>query len=135
MPEILEQWLWLVIALIFVGFAFAVILAIFPSPLTWICFGFFVGVVVFYPLARNLPTALRERKGCRPHDLAEGRQEWLGIPTTQQLSPLLPPRKQQPLPMAKERQQQPLPDVWLHSLDEPDVRTYVPESLPSDFFL
>jgi hypothetical protein len=124
MPESLEQWLWLIISVLFIGFVFVVILVIFPSPITWLCLGLFTVISALYPIVRNLPTIIRRQKSCRAQGRGKGRLDLQG-PITKQL---------QQLELGSKKQQV-MPEVTKPSLEAADVKNYVPPGLPPDLFL
>jgi hypothetical protein len=134
MPKSIEEWMWLIIAAIFIGFVFLIVLAVFPSPITWLCLGLVLAIFFLYPLVRNLPAMLHARRIRRAQDHALGREELL-ISVTKQLQPLMPGNKQQQLSAPKNKQQQRMPEVKQSSLDEANVQKYIPPGLPPDLFL
>ncbi|HWS83746.1 MAG TPA: hypothetical protein VN207_05755 [Ktedonobacteraceae bacterium] len=151
MPKSIEEWMWLIIAAIFIGFVFLIVLAVFPSPITWLCLGLVLAIFFLYPVVRNLPAILHARRIRRAQGHALGREELL-ISVTKQLQPLIsvtkqlqplmsvtkplmPGNKQQQLSAPKNKQQQRMPEVKQSSLENPDVQKYIPPGLPPDLFL
>ena len=124
MPESIEQWLWLLITVVFIGFIFVVILVIFPSPITWLCLGLFTVIAVLYPIVGNLPSIIQRQKSRRAQ--ARGR----GQPDLQELIT----KKLQQLWQGSE-QLQVMPGVTESPVEASDVRHYVPPGLPPDLFL
>jgi endonuclease/exonuclease/phosphatase (EEP) superfamily protein YafD len=130
MPESIEQWLWLIISVLFIAFAFLVIVVVFHSPIVWLCLGLLVAIMFLYPIVRNLPTTVNLRRQRR----AQEQQEWLlSVNNQQQLS--TPKSKQQRLSAPKGKQQQLMPETQQSSLDEPNVQKYIPPGLPPELFL
>ena len=134
MPKSIEEWMWLIIAAIFIGFVFLIVLAVFPSPITWLCLGLVLAIFFLYPVVRNLPAILHARRIRRAQGHALGREELL-ISVTKQLQPLMPGSKQQQLSAPKNKQQQRMSEVKQSSLDEANVQKYIPPGLPPDLFL
>jgi ABC-type bacteriocin/lantibiotic exporter with double-glycine peptidase domain len=124
MPESIEQWLWLIISVIFIGFAFLVILVLFHSLIVWLCLGLLVVIMLLYPIVRNLPTKVSMRRQCRAQDHQIEQQELL-----------LSVNKQKQLSALRIGQQQMMPEVQQSSLEEPDVQKYIPPGLPPELFL
>lgn len=124
MPESIEQWLWLIISVIFIGFAFFVILVLFHSPIVWLCLGLLVAIMLLYPIARNLPTtvSMRRQRHAQDHQI-------------EQQALLLSVNQQQRLSTPKSNQQQLIPEVQPSSLEEPNVQKYIPPGLPPELFL
>ncbi len=141
MPKSIEEWMWLIIAAIFMGFVFLIVLAVFPSPITWLCLGLVLAIFFLYPVVRNLPAILYAQRNRRAQGHALGREELLISVTKQQqplisvTKPLMPGNKQQQLSAPKSKQQQRMPEVKQPSLEDPDVQRYIPPGLPPDLFL
>jgi len=141
MPKSIEEWMWLIIAAIFIGFVFLIVLAVFPSPITWLCLGLVLAIFFLYPVVRNLPAILHARRIRRAQGHALGREELLLSVIKQQqplisvTKPLMPGNKQQQLSAPKSKQQQRMPEVKQSSLEDPDVQRYIPPGLPPDLFL
>jgi hypothetical protein len=124
MPESLEQLLWIIISVLFIGFVFVVILIIFPSPITWLCLGLLTGILILYPVVRDPPTFVQRQKSRRAQDRGRG-QPALQEPITKQPQQL----------WQGSRQQQIMPGVTESPVEAPDVQNYVPPGLPPDLFL
>src|SRR5437588_5378818 len=114
MPKSIEEWMWLIIAAIFIGFVFLIVLAVFPSPITWLCLGLVLAIFFLYPVVRNLPAILHARRIRRAQGHALGREELLLSVT----KPLMLGNKQQQLSAPKNKQQQQMPEVKQPSLEE-----------------
>jgi hypothetical protein len=126
MPESIEQWLWLIISVIFIGFAFLVILVLFHSPIVWLCLGLLVAIMLLYPIVRNLPAtvSMRRQRRARDHQIVN-KQQCLSTPKSKQTQVSAP----------RSSQQQLMPEVQSSSLEEPDVQKYIPPGLPPELFL
>ncbi len=124
MPESIEQWLWFLIAVVFIGFVFVVILVIFPSPITWLCLGFFTVIAVLHPIVHNMPAIIQRQKSRRAQARGRGRPD-LQEPITKQPQQLWQGGKQL----------QVMPGGTESPVEAPDVRHYVPPGLPPDLFL
>lgn len=134
MPESIEQWLWLIISVIFIGFAFLVILVLFHSPIIWLCLGLLVVIMLLYPIVRNLSTMLSMRRQRRAQDYQIEQQKLLlSVNKQQRLS--THKSKQKQLSAPRSSQQQLMPEVQQSSLEEPDVQKYIPPGLPPELFL
>jgi hypothetical protein len=134
MPKSIEEWMWLIIAAIFIGFVFLIVLAVFPSPITWLCLGLVLMTFFLYPVVRNLPAILHARRIRRAQGHALGQEDSL-LSVTKQLQPLISGNKQQQLSAPKNKQQQRMPEVKQPSLEKADVQKYIPPGLPPDLFL
>jgi hypothetical protein len=132
MPKSIEEWMWLIIAAIFIGFVFLIVLAVFPSPITWLCLGLVLAICFLYPVVRNLPAILHARRIRRAQGHALGREELL-ISVTKQPQPLISVTK--PLMPGNKQQQLSAPKNKQPSLEEADVQKYIPPGLPPDLFL
>src|SRR5271157_1819245 len=115
MPESIEQWLWFLIAVVFIGFVFVVILVIFPSPITWLCLGFFTVIAVLHPIVHNMPAIIQRQKSRRAQARGRGRPD-LQEPITKQPQQLWQGGKQL----------QVMPGGTESPVEAPDVRHYVP---------
>lgn len=140
MPESIEQWLWLIISVLFIGFAFLVILVVFHSPIVWLCLGLLVAIMLLYPLVRNLSTTVSLRRQRRAQEqqewfLSVNNQQQLSTPKSKQKQLLAPKSKQKQLSAPKSKQQQLMPETQQSSLDEPNVQKYIPPGLPPELFL
>lgn len=145
MPESIEQWLWLIISVMLIGFAFFVILVLFHySPIVWACLGVLLIITLLYPIVRNLPTTISLHRQRRIQESQREQQEWLlsvnkqqqlSIPKSKQQRLSAPKDKQKQLPVPKKNQQQLMPEVQQPSLGEPDVQKYIPPGLPPELFL
>jgi len=126
MPESVEQWLWLIISVVFIGFAFLVILVLFHSPIVWLCLGLLVAIMLLYPIVRNLPAtvSMRRQRRARDHQIVN-KQQRLSTPKSKQTQVSAP----------RSSQQQLMPEVQSSSLEEPDVQKYIPPGLPPELFL
>jgi hypothetical protein len=124
MPESLEQLLWIIISVLFIGFVFVVILIIFPSPITWLCLGLLTGILLLYPVVSEFsPSGLR-------HKSRRAQNRGRGQPTLHE------PITKQPQQLWQGSKQQQISPGDTHSpVEAPDVQNYVPPGLPPDLFL
>ena len=134
MPETIEEWAWLIIGVIFIGFVFLVIGLIFHSPIVWLCLALLAGIMLLYPVIRNLPAMVNARR-CRPTQGYKIERHELLMSESKRPQLLMPASRQQQLPAPKSKQQQLMPEVKKPSLEDPDVQHYVPPGLPPDLFL
>ena len=140
MPESIEQWLWLIISVLFIAFAFLVIVVVFHSPIVWLCLGLLVAIMFLYPIVRNLPTTVNLRRQRRAQEqqewlLSVNNQQQLSTPKSKQQRLSAPKSKQKQLSAPKGKQQQLMPETQQSSLDEPNVQKYIPPGLPPELFL
>ncbi len=135
MPETIEEWAWLIIGVIFIGFIVLVIGLIFHSLIVWLCLGLLAGIILLYPVIKNLLLAMiNARRGRQMHGYKIGQHEWL-MSESKRPQLVIPASKQQQLSAPKNKQQQLLPEPKKPSLKNPDAQHYVPPGLPPDFFL
>ncbi len=135
MPETIEEWTWLIIGVIFIGFIVLVIGLIFHSLIVWLCLGLLAGIILLYPVIKNLLLAMiNARRGRQMHGYKIGQHELL-MSESKRPQLVIPASKQQQLSAPKSKQQQLLPEPKKPSLKNPDAQHYVPPGLPPDFFL
>jgi len=134
MLDTLEEWVSLIVGLVFVGFVFIVIALIFRSPVVWLCLGLLAGLLFFFPIARSFLTIVSIQKSRQRQDHQRDLRESRKSESYQeQLIILANKQKEQAEPKIK--QMPPTSEAKTSSLDDPEVQTYVPPGLPPDFFL
>lgn len=134
MLDTIEEWLSLIIGLVFVGFVLLVIALIFRSPILWLCLGLLAGLLFFFPIIRSLLTIISIRKSRRRQNYEMERQG-LRKSKSNQVQPVILADKQKQPSVPKSKQKQLAPEVKKPSLDDPELQTYVPPGLPPELFL
>jgi hypothetical protein len=134
MLDTLEEWLSLIIGLVFVGFVFLVIALIFRSPVLWLCLGLLAGLLFFFPIIRSFLTVRSVQKSRQRQGNEVGRQG-LRKSESNQVQPVILANKQMQLLKPKSKQMQMAPEFKKPSLDDPETQTYVPPGLPPELFL
>jgi hypothetical protein len=134
MLDTIEEWLSLIIGLVFVGFVLLVIALIFRSPILWLCLGLLAGLLFFFPIIRSLLTIISIRKSRRRQNYEMERQG-LRKSKSNQVQPVILANKQKQPSVPKSKQKQLAPEVKKPSLDDPELQTYVPPGLPPELFL
>ena len=134
MLDTLEEWVSLIVGLVFVGFVFIVIAFFFRSPIVWVCLGILAGLLFFFPIARSFLTVISIQRSRLRQDHQKDRRRSQKSESYQEQLIILANRQKQ-LAEPKIEQQQSISEVNTSSLDDPEVQTYVPPGLPPDLFL
>jgi type VI protein secretion system component VasK len=127
--DTLEEWLSLIIGVVFVGFVFLVIALIFRSPVVWLCLGLLAVILFIFPILRTLLTLISIQISRRRRDNEKGLESNRG---QQQV---VFANKQREVSVLKSKPKQLTIEVKRPSLDDPEVQTYVPPGLPPELFL
>ena len=134
MLDTLEEWVSLIVGLVFVGFVFIVIAFFFRSPIVWLCLGLLTVLLFVCPIARSfLAIASIQRSRQRQDHQRDRRRSWKSQSYEEQL--IILANKQKELAEPKIRQLPSPSEVETSSLDDPNVQTYVPPGLPPELFL
>ncbi len=134
MLDTIEEWLSLIIGLVFVGFVFLVIALIFRSPVVWTCLALLTGLLFVFPIVRTLLTVISIRRSHRRRNnkiKSQGSQK----SESNQEQPAIFANKQKQVSALKSGPKQLTIEVKRPSLDAPEVQTYVPPGLPPELFL
>ncbi len=128
MLDTLEEWLSLIIGIVFVGFVFLVIALIFRSPVVWLCLGLLAVILFIFPILRTLLTVISIRISRQRREIEKG----FASNHEQQV---IFANKQKQVSALKSKPKQLTIEVKKPSLDDPEVQTYVPPGLPPELFL
>jgi uncharacterized membrane protein len=134
MLDTIEEWLSLIIGMVFVGFVLVIIALIFRSSIVWICLGLLAGLLFFFPIIRSILTIISVRRSRRRQDNEIERQRSQKSGSNQEQRVILASKPKQ-LSAPKSKPKQLTPEVKKPSLDDPEVQTYVPPGLPPELFL